>query len=147
MPWVRWWRGWWRGCDRCLVGLVILSFDSHRGCDWRLDWLVGLLWVCWFLVGMGFILGWMGCMSDVSALMECSNGGETSSSPFYFFFESTLTWKCQMSVFSLKSFENFQILINYVSFFVFHFKKRKKLSGKLPKEIKKNCQKLKNCQN
>ena len=31
---------------RRLVGLVILSFDSHCGCDWCLDWLVGLLWVC-----------------------------------------------------------------------------------------------------
>ena len=40
------------------MGLVILSFDSQRGCDRCLDWLVGLLWVCWIFSGylVGFIL-------------------------------------------------------------------------------------------
>ena len=40
------------------MGLVILSFNSHRGCNWCLDWLVGLLWVCWVFSGylVGFIL-------------------------------------------------------------------------------------------
>ena len=58
MLWVRWWRGWWHGYDWRLVGLVILSFNSHRGCDWCLDWLVGLLWVCQVFSGylVGFIL-------------------------------------------------------------------------------------------
>ena len=40
---------------------------------------------------------------------------------------------------------NNAVLVN-VSFFVFHLKKRKKLSKKLPKEIKKNFQILKNWQ-
>ena len=53
----RWWRGWWHGCDWRLVGLVILSFNSHRDFDWCLDWFVGLLWVCLFFCGylVGFI--------------------------------------------------------------------------------------------
>ena len=43
-----WWVWWcWHGGRFLgLVGLVILYFDSHYGCDWCLDWLVGLLWVC-----------------------------------------------------------------------------------------------------
>ena len=40
---------------------------------------------------------------------------------------------------------NNAVLVN-VSFFVFHLQKRKKLSKKLPKEIKKNFQILKNWQ-
>ena len=32
---------------RHLVGLVILSFDSHRGCDWCLDWFAGFLVGTW----------------------------------------------------------------------------------------------------
>ena len=45
-----WWVWWcWHGGR--FLGLVILFFDSHRGCDGCLDWLVGFLWVCWVFSG------------------------------------------------------------------------------------------------
>ena len=46
---------WWCWHGGRFLGLVILFFDSHRGCDGCLDWLVGFLWVCW--VFSGYLVG------------------------------------------------------------------------------------------
>ena len=56
-----WWVWWcWHGGR--FLGLVILFFDSHRGCDGCLDWLVGFLWVCWVFSGylVGFFFFFLG---------------------------------------------------------------------------------------